>query len=153
MSPSLPRRCEDCQWGRERVRESWLGQQRLDSPSGVAVRKKGSSCGKKSDVTPCKLEYEQELGNEGFGKVVVWGNWMRRQRENIGRKGKIKRERESGGKEKWRVKEKETGRETWKSADKRNGGGNGQNEIWKCLGAYVLLGPGSWDLAILTAAL
>lgn len=37
---------------------------------------------------------------------------MRRQRENLGRKGKIKRERERGGKEKWRVKEKETGRET-----------------------------------------
>lgn len=42
--------------GWERATESWLGQQRLDSPLGVALKRKGISSGKRNDVTHLQAE-------------------------------------------------------------------------------------------------
>lgn len=40
----------------ERTTESWLVQQRLDSPLGVALKRKGASCVKRNDARFLQVE-------------------------------------------------------------------------------------------------
>lgn len=114
--------------GSELVRADKIGQS-----LGCGSKKERKQLWKEKGCDTCaSWSSSKRREMEGLGKVLVWGNRMRRSRES-NRKRKRKRKRKV---EKGRAGESGKGRQVdrrKKCKSKTKGDEHGQNEIWKCL--------------------